>query len=707
MQKTRPSTGEMNSRIFPVILCAVGLLVNLLGVRAALSLNLPLFLDVVGTALASALGGYIPGIVVGFLTNLINGIGDYTTAYYGCLSVLIAVSAAWFAQKGFFGKLSRLPVVILAFSLIGGALGSVLTWALYGFDFGTGISAPLAHRIYEAGAMNLFWSQFTADMLIDLLDKTVAVLLIALVLRLLPDKLKERCFLTGWQQTPMSRANQLAAENKLARKTSLRFKIILLTAASMCVVAVAMAAISYVNFRDAAVKEKTAMAYSAAQAAQSAIDGNRVEAYFDQGEAADGYLETSGRLNSLRAAFTDIASVYVFRIEDSSCRVLFASDGTDEPDPLPSADTLLSVLPGLWESIEPVLTKDVSGLLLSVYEPVFDSKGVCRCWAAVEMNMENTVVSSYQFLARVLSLFFGFFIMMLTVTIWMVEYSVILPINAMALTTGQYAFDTEQSREEAVESIQKLNIRTGDEIENLYDSVVETTEEMVKSIEQVEKQNEVINKLQNGLILVLADMVESRDQCTGDHVRKTAAYADVIMRQLKKDGVYTDRLTDEFVHDVVNSAPLHDVGKIHVPDFILNKKGRLTDEEFDQIKQHTVSGSEIISRATDMVSEGDEGFLKEAKNLALFHHEKWDGSGYPRGLKGEMIPLSARIMAVADVFDALVSRRSYKEGFSLEKAMQIIREGSGTHFDPKVVEAFEEARDEVDQIMRSHQAHAS
>ena len=297
--------------------------------------------------------------------------------------------------------------------------------------------------------------------------------------------------------------------------------------------------------------------------------------------------------------------------------------------------------------------------------------------------------------------------MLLTIAIWLAEYNVILPVNAMALTTARQSFETAKAREEAVSQIRALDIRTGDEIENLYCSIAKTTQEMVRNIEQMEKQNEMINKLQNGLILVLADMVESRDQCTGDHVRKTAAYAGVILRQMKKDGDYTEQLTDNFMEEVVNSAPLHDVGKIRVPDSILNKNGKLTDEEFEQIKQHTTSGSEIITRATDMVSENSENFLKEAKNLALYHHEKWNGTGYPCGLKGDEIPLSARVMAVADVFDALVSRRSYKEGFPLEKAMQIIHDGSGTHFDPKVVEAFENARDEVAEIMRAHQAKAS
>jgi response regulator RpfG family c-di-GMP phosphodiesterase len=197
-------------------------------------------------------------------------------------------------------------------------------------------------------------------------------------------------------------------------------------------------------------------------------------------------------------------------------------------------------------------------------------------------------------------------------------------------------------------------------------------------------------------------MVESRDQNTGEHVRKTAAYTGVIMRQLRKAHIYEDQLTDEYIEDVMHSAPLHDVGKIQVPDAILNKPGRLTDEEFAIMKTHTTAGSDIIQSAISMVSEDDSGYLIEARNLAHYHHEKWNGSGYPDGLSGTDIPLSARIMAVADVFDALVSKRSYKDGFPFEKAMTIIEEGRGSHFDPAIVDAFMSASDEVRSIMESH-----
>jgi HD-GYP domain-containing protein (c-di-GMP phosphodiesterase class II) len=138
------------------------------------------------------------------------------------------------------------------------------------------------------------------------------------------------------------------------------------------------------------------------------------------------------------------------------------------------------------------------------------------------------------------------------------------------------------------------------------------------------------------------------------------------------------------------------VGKIQVSDVLLNKPGKLTDEEFKQMQTHTTAGGEIISHAIALVS--DAGYLAEAKNLSTYHHERWDGKGYPTGLAGDAIPLSARIMAVADVFDALVSRRSYKPGFPFEKAMDIIREESGTHFDPDVAQAFLNAEDEVRRI---------
>jgi hypothetical protein len=239
--ETNPRGTEMSKGhrwIHMVALCVVGLLINYLLAKVPLALNLPLFLDNVGSALAAALGGYIPGIVVGFFTNIINGIGAHETTYYGSLTVLIAICSAWFAERGYYGKLSKLPIVVITYALIGGGLGSVLTWTLYGFEFGTSLSAPLAQRLLDGGALSPFWAQFVADMLIDLLDKAITVAIVAVVLKALPQSLKDKLYFAGWQQTPLTRKKLMDVDHKRARRMSLRSKIILLVAAAMVIIAV-------------------------------------------------------------------------------------------------------------------------------------------------------------------------------------------------------------------------------------------------------------------------------------------------------------------------------------------------------------------------------------------------------------------------------------------------------------------------------------
>ncbi|MBO6001382.1 MAG: HD domain-containing protein [Spirochaetales bacterium] len=703
---------RLSRKKYALALCFVGLAINVIGVRIARLTGIPLFLDNIGTVLSAVLGGTIPGIAVGFFTNLINAIGDGETAYYGCLSVMIAIASIIFEHKGFFSfkKPLKLLVVIVVFAIIGGALGSILTWALYGLSFGNGISAPLAHKFYEAGKLSVFWSQFFADLIIDLADKAITVLIVTTILSFLPEKLRKQLFFAGWRQTPLSE-EKISESDKQSNRFSLQSKIILLVASAMLIVAGVVTAISFIHYRRAAIQEQINLAEGVVSVAAKAVDGDRVDEYIEKGFDADGYDAIYQRFFDLANSSENVQFVYAYQIQEDGCHVVFDADTPDlegsEPGEVVEFDeAFLNVLPSLLagDHIDPIISNEKFGWLLSVYEPIFDSAGKCKCYIGVDINMNQITIDGYQFLARVISLLVGFFLLILAITIWLAEYNVILPINAMSLSTGHFAYDSGSAREEAVESLRELDIKTGDEIENLYHSVTKTTEDMVAAIENEEHQKQVVTKMQNGLILVLADMVESRDECTGQHVRKTAAYTDVIMRELKKEGVYTDKLTDEFVSDVFNSAPLHDIGKIKVSDVILNKPGKLTDEEFEIMKTHTTAGSEVIEHAIRLVSEKDSAYLKEANNLALYHHEKWNGTGYPMGLKGEQIPLSARIMAVADVFDALVSVRSYKKSFTFEQAMDIIKEGSGTHFDPAIVKAFVNASDQVRKVMNTNMA---
>lgn len=198
--------------------------------------------------------------------------------------------------------------------------------------------------------------------------------------------------------------------------------------------------------------------------------------------------------------------------------------------------------------------------------------------------------------------------------------------------------------------------------------------------------HERVSGMQSGMITLMAEIVENRDDNTGGHIRRTAKYVECIAMELKRQGKYLDILTDRYMRDMVVAAPLHDIGKIHIADAILNKPGKLTEEEFEVMKTHTAAGQELLIRAKKEL--GESGYLNMAEEMAAYHHEWWNGKGYPYGINGEEIPLCARIMAVADVFDALTSKRCYKSAMPLEKAYAIIREESGTHFDPIVVEAF-------------------
>jgi len=207
----------------------------------------------------------------------------------------------------------------------------------------------------------------------------------------------------------------------------------------------------------------------------------------------------------------------------------------------------------------------------------------------------------------------------------------------------------------------------------------------------IRERTSQLNRLQNSVIAVLADMVENRDKGTGGHIERTSIYIKILVDEMKARGVYTEEMAGWDVDKIISSARMHDLGKISITDVIVNKPGKLTEDEYEIMKSHAFEGERIIDEIIARTGEGD--FLRNAKLFAGAHHERWDGKGYPRGLKGNEIPLQGRIMAIVDVYDALVSERPYKKAFTDEEAFRIIMENSGTHFDPKITEVFFEVKD--------------
>ena len=489
--------------------------------------------------------------------------------------------------------------------------------------------------------------------------------------------------------------------NKGKRKISfsIQTKILALIFGALALFGVISALVSYRFYEDATIAQHKQLGVATSALVASVIDADRVSSFIKEGTDDEGYLMTRRKLEIIKGSSPNIEYVYVYKILPQGCQVVFDLDTSEDAQSQPGSivkfdDSFKEYLPALMkgEKIEPVISDDTYGWLLTVYTPVRDSKGVTQCYAAVDISMNDLRNDSKRFF-NTLAQFFSLVMLFILIPAAIWARKMINPINRMAETTGRFVFDNEKSMEENLSKIARLNIRTGDELENLYRSFVKMTGDSVRYIKDINQKNATIQKMHENLLVTIAELVENRDENTGQHIRKTAKYVSLILEEMRRRGVYADKLTDEYINSVVQAAPLHDVGKIHVPDMILNKPGKLTDEEFEVMKTHTTHGGKIIDTIIELMPESN--YLAEAKNLAMYHHEKWNGKGYPSGLAGEDIPLSARVMAVADVFDALVSRRSYKEGFPYEKALGIIQQESGKHFDPQVVEAFMAVKDKA------------
>jgi len=217
---------------------------------------------------------------------------------------------------------------------------------------------------------------------------------------------------------------------------------------------------------------------------------------------------------------------------------------------------------------------------------------------------------------------------------------------------------------------------------NLQEMVAEKTQEVA------EKTQEIV-KLQDTLLKTMSEMVEFRDDITGGHIERTQRWVQILLEEIDRCGIYREEIKNLNMNLLLQSCQLHDVGKISIDDDILKKPGKLTSVEFEKMKRHTVIGQQLIEKIE--LPEKESDFLKYAQTFASSHHERWDGTGYPVGLKGREIPLLGRIMAIADVYDALISKRPYKEPINHESAVRIINDGSGSQFDPSLVEVFNNA----------------
>jgi len=648
--------------------------------------QIPLFLNTIGTVLAGALCGSIPALVVALITNVAFVAIDSLDAYYASLTIAMGILVFLFSRLGILKKWWGLLITYVSFVLIDGIFVTLLAFFINGGTFGNVLSASFARWWVNQGVAP-FWALFFADSLIGIVDKAIVVPVLGLFLRFLPNSLVKALPLGKIYAKGQPYAPGLF---KKAIFHSLKARLVVINLLTDIAIGLAFSGAFYFIDKDICYNdyEKDGATYS--QAVGDIVDGSQVETYLAAPDNPNAdYEETNKKLeNIFDSSQGQIDSIYVLKFDSSGGKVVFVID--------PGRDVSLGRSLSLDEDLKPYEEEILSGQKIppfysdggknyKVYAPIA-SGGNTVAYAVVDIDMEKAATDVNVALTEaiditVIILFFG-----AAIADYTSDNRITGPIKILDQQMSDFKEIGPDKWLDSASWTNRIEIRTGDELEDLGKRLNESEETIASSYAALEIQDREIQKLQESVVSAFAEMVESRDPLTGDHVKRASFYVGAIAEELVKEKAFFETLTAEYIKRLVIAAPLHDIGKIVIPDAILNKPGKLTPEEFEIMKTHTTVGKKIIEKA--MQGASNRTYLSIAGEIAYTHHERWDGKGYPQGFSQENIPLSGRIMAVADVFDALVSKRPYKEPYSFEEAISIIEEESGTHFDPQVAKAF-------------------
>ncbi|WP_051656569.1 HD domain-containing phosphohydrolase [Butyrivibrio sp. AE3004] len=698
-----------------IIYITVGVAINVILSYVVSVFHLPLYLDTIGTIAVSALCGLYPGIITAVTTNMLCMIFNPTAVYYMIININIAQLTALFGYKLRQKKKYKPVFYICAISLISGLVGILFQWVILGEPQFVEVS-DMAGYLNEQVGLNYVAGTVIVNVGVNFIDKIISVLFAYSILKLIPNDYKVAAFNCGWKQKPLPiPEREKIKKRNLKNKKSLQRRVTSMLILDSLAIAIIMGTTGLRLYYNNLKNEYRNNAARAAKLATQVVNPNSIDWYLNSKKSAGEYenaeyKKSDALLHSIAETVPGIEYLYIYQIRKDGCYIVFHTNEAfrnemyiGESIPLdksfePYMDAFIK-----GEPIDSYEKENAFDFMITAYEPIFDAKGRCVGYAGADVS--ESYLSEYMrvFILRVLLIFSGFFILIIGYGLWMTGFYLIYPINSMTTCLDGFMEknDDQEKIDENVKSLRELDIRTGDDVEKLYKSICHMALATADQMRDIRYYAEANAKMQNGLIITMADMVENRDSETGAHSQKIAAYVKIILEGLKEKGYYASKITPKYMSDVIASAPLHDIGKINIPDAILNKPGKLTPEEFEIMKTHATSGKQIMEHAISTVS--GENYLKEARNMAAYHHERWDGKGYPEGLHGEVIPLSARIMAVADVFDALVSKRVYKPAFPLEKAIEILEEGSGTQFDPKCVEVFLDSIEEVKVVLAQYQ----
>ena len=668
--------------------------------------SLPLYLDTIGTIFVAILGGGLPGIITGMTTSLIVNIIVPGYLYFSIINVILALLTSWFAHYSKRSIFIRVIAYILLSSAICSFLGMGIQQLIPGLPTISNLE-EVSRLIYSGEGRGYYASLIFVSFFLNIVDKGVSLLVALILYKLLPESFRKNISNYGWKQKPISYEEIRQYRKKAGRKTVLN-KVSILLFVAIILLSFILVSISIAFYYEDCKEEYTNEVYAVVENAASVVDGDQISEYIKWGRKATGYRDTEKILNMLLDTTQGVVKLSVFIAENNGYMYIF-----QEAKPGVEIIENGKVMPYMEQYTDYVQYfidgKIVDGLIYSEDRSVFSASYPIRnsdgdVVAYVIGDVYMTFLSEYarDYLLKTFLCFSGFIVLIMVMGFNHAGYNLVFPINSITNASSLFleSHGNQKALDENVKKTRAIAVRTDDEIEALYLALCKMESEMAEYVRDLRHYSEVTKKMQNGLIITLAGIVENRGVSSSSHVQNTAAYVHIILNGLRKKGYYPEKISDEFMEQVEMSAPLHDIGKINLPDSIVNKHGELTDEEAEVMKSHTVYGREIIEKAIETVK--GESYLKEARNMAAYHHERWDGTGYPEGLHGEVIPLSARVMALADYIDSLTSPRGFRISYSLEEAMDMIQAESGRYFDPKCVEALTDSLVEVRAVLNKN-----
>ena len=577
-----------------ILICFASLALNLFGSLITKGFGLNVYLDTSGTIFIAALGGYAPGIAVGFFTNLIKAVFDPSEMYFCSVSVIVAILTAFFARKGFLKNFNRLIFLIVPLTLVTGTLDLLIA------DFLNSTSFIKSVNEFEMG--------FAGNIINEFFDKGLSVLLAFVLLKRTPPQVKENFRVIGQRQAPLSDEMKNLIKEESYLSSSLRTKTLAILMLSSLFASFSIALISYLLFKDAAIDERIKTVDGMVTVAVSEINPYRVDSFIKLGREAEDYKSTEEKLYSIKNSAPDAKYLYVYRILEDGCHVVFdlntAMVEADKPGQVieleetvkPYREDLLAGKP-----IPPIISDDKYGYLLTLYKPIYDGSGRCQCYVAIDFSMEPLVEYTHTFIIKLIALFAGCFIFIFAIGLMFVENNIILPVNTMAYCARNFSYDNMTAREKNIERIKNLKIQTGDEIENLYRALLRTTENFSRYLEHLQRAKTQVSNMRVKVFEM--DEIAHKDSLTG--VKNKTAYTEEIAELDKKistggaefcivmvDVNYLKRVNDTYGHEIGNTY--------------LKNACRLTCAVFGEENVYRVGGDEFV-----VILEGEKVSLSK------------------------------------------------------------------------------------------------